>query len=167
MVGVSRPEGLPREHLINIVYVQGKDNSYQTFHASVELTWHSMVWPLSSFSTANMHSHRTGSQEYYQRLTGCNERLSDESTLVLNDGNLAVGVNLVQVPLRLHFQMDVDLFCSDVLGCCNQAHTLQMIHIVGQTGKQKGRQADRQTDRQADTLPQMQHTCAKGQIGLL
>ena len=58
------------------------------------------------------------------KLTKCDDRLSDDSTLVLNDGNLAVGVNLVQEPLWLHFQMDVDFLCSDVLGCCNQAHTL-------------------------------------------
>lgn len=57
-------------------------------------------------------------------LTKGNARLSDEMTVVVNDRDQTVRVDLRQEPLWLLLQVNVDLLMWDVLGCHQQPHSL-------------------------------------------
>ena len=57
-------------------------------------------------------------------LTKGNARLSDEVTVVVNDGDQTVRVDLRQEPLWLLLQVNVDLLVWDALGCYQQPHSL-------------------------------------------
>ena len=59
-----------------------------------------------------------------RELTESDERLSDEVAIVLDGGHLSQGVDLLQVPLWFHLEVDVDLLCLDAFGSCQQAHPL-------------------------------------------
>lgn len=65
-------------------------------------------------------------------LTKGNQGLSDEVAFVFDGGNLLGGVDLVNVPLRLFLEVDLDLLRLHALGSCNQTHPLR-----ARAGKEK------------------------------
>lgn len=58
---------------------------------------------------------------------------------MLDSGDLAIGVDLVQVPLRLHSQMNVDLLSQHVLSISNQTNPLSPITTAKEGGRGRER----------------------------
>ena len=56
-----------------------------------------------------------GARRYTLRLTKDNSRLSEKSTLMLDNWHLAIWVDLGNKPIRFNLQVDVNLFSGNTL----------------------------------------------------